>query len=94
MISYISGSFLIYTNIYEIPIHRCSEPFLLPLKKVSYLYHYILVSFRDYSIFDKNSLNLAFFGFPKTSSGVPSSAIFPLSIKIILEATSFANPIS
>lgn len=94
MISNIPGFFLIYTNINEISIHRFNEPFLFLLKQASYLYHYILIPSPDYSIFDKNSLNLAFFGFSKTSSGVPSSAILPLSIKIILEATSFANPIS
>lgn len=47
-----------------------------------------------YNTFDKNSLNLGFFGFSKNSFGWFSSWIFPSSMKITLDATSLANPIS
>ena len=42
----------------------------------------------------KNSFSLGFFGLPKNSSGSASSTICPSSMKITLDATSFANPIS
>src|SRR3712207_6894603 len=46
------------------------------------------------TLFRSNNFVLFSFGLLNNSSGVPSSTIFPPSIKITLSATSFANPIS
>ena len=46
------------------------------------------------SIEFRNACVLGFCGFPKTSSGVPSSCILPSAMKMTLSATSRANAIS
>ena len=42
----------------------------------------------------KKFIHLSLFVLAKTSSGVPSSTMYPPSMKITLSETSFANPIS
>ncbi len=59
----------------------------------SFLYCF-KTSFNFYSTQLRKSCVLGFCGFPNTSSGVPSSIIYPLSINRTLSATSRAKPIS